>query len=306
MHVQARASIDLQGTVLRYAEVERYGARYRLLRLGSCDFDFDAASELLADEAPPHLDVVADAIADVFEGSSAAHLRVALHPPAGHAFFTPLPADLAPEARRKRLEVEALLLTDAEASHALRLGADSVYHETLDDGRTLEWYHVFAVSARTQERFEHVLRAFPRAHRRLTTSMSGVAALVAQLETVRPRPDEAPPYSLALGVYDGIVEYTLCQGVRWRFAHYAHASAPSDVVYYATALLARVGLRPRDVGRLLLYGDAPDPALTALLEAVFGREAAPIDPLAVVDLDPGSLAASFDATGYTPAVGAAL
>lgn len=306
MHVQARASIDLQGAVLRYAEVERYGARYRLLRLGSCDFDFDAAGELLADEAPPHLDVIADAIADVFDGSTAAHLRVALHPPAGHAFFTPLPADLPPDARRKRLEVEALLLTDAEAPHALRLGADSVYHETLGDGRSLEWYHVFAVSARIQERFERALAAFPRAHRRLTTSMSGTAALVGQLETLQPRPDDAPPFALAIGCYPGLVEYTLCQGTRWRFAHYAHASAPSDIVYYATSLLARLDIRPRDVGRVLLYGDAPDPALAALLQAVFHREAVPIDPLAVVDLDPGSLASTFDATGYTPAIGVAL
>ena len=41
METPARAGIDVYGSALRYVELERFGARYRLLRLGRCDFDFD-------------------------------------------------------------------------------------------------------------------------------------------------------------------------------------------------------------------------------------------------------------------------
>ena len=52
MDVRARAGIDIYGTVLRYAEVEQRGPRYRLLRLGSCDFDFDIAEAVLQGNPP--------------------------------------------------------------------------------------------------------------------------------------------------------------------------------------------------------------------------------------------------------------
>jgi len=80
MDVRARAGIDIYGTVLRYAEVEQRGPRYQLLRLGSCDFDFDIAEAMLQASSPEHIEALTDALNDVFEGSIAARLHVTLHP----------------------------------------------------------------------------------------------------------------------------------------------------------------------------------------------------------------------------------
>ena len=64
MEARARAGIELHDTALRYAELERRGDRYQLLRLGSCDFDFGVLDELQA-EAPRYLDIVGEALRDV-------------------------------------------------------------------------------------------------------------------------------------------------------------------------------------------------------------------------------------------------
>ena len=111
MDVRARAGIDIYGTVLRYAEVEQRGPRYQLLRLGSCDFDFDIAEAMLQASPPEHIEALTDALNDVFEGSVASRLHVTLHPPTCYSFFTALPVEAPVEERKKRLLRDAALLT---------------------------------------------------------------------------------------------------------------------------------------------------------------------------------------------------
>ena len=307
MEAYARAGIDLSGTVLRYAEVEQYGSQYRLLRLGSCDFDFDVAREMLHSDRSTHVTTVAEALGDVLAGSVASTVHVTLHPPGCYSFYTPLPVDTSTSARKVRLQQEAALLAGVDTP--LRLTADAVYAEAFEGGGRVDWVHVLAVQEDVHARFERVLRALPQTQHRLMVSMQAAAATLAQ--HLRRQGVEAGDerYALAVGAHPTHVEYTLCRGLRWHFSHYAEVTAPADAAYFAVALLRQLGLRPADVDRLCVYaaGEAPaDADVFSALPAVFAAPVAPLDPLALVDLDRSSLTTDFNAQSYVSCIGAAL
>ncbi len=303
MESNARAGIDLFGTALRYAEVEQYNGRYRLLRLGSCDFDFDVGRDALRTGEAHHLDTLADALRDVFEGTVATEMHVALHPPECHAFFVPFDAEAPEPVRLKRMRQEASLLLDT--TETLRLTTDVLRTETLPDGQRVEWYHVLALGEPVHARFDRIFEALPFSEYRLQLSVQGVANAINFVERRTEEQAEAP-FTLGVGWYGTHAEFTLCRKGQWHFGHYAEAGSPADCAYFAVAFLDRFRLRPADVGRVFLYGGQADPADFALLQNVFKTKPEPFNPMQVVDLDPNSLAANFDAESYVPCIGVAL
>lgn len=304
MEAHARAGIDIYGSALRYAEVEQYGARYRLLRLGSCDFDFDVTEAVLRTEHPQHLATVSEALADVFSGSVADSYQVTLHPPGCYSFFTPLPAGITDAARRVRLQQEAALLAGVETP--LRLTADALYAEPVDEEEVVDWVHVLAVPERIHTRFDRVLRHLPQPRHRLMVSMQAAATAMGRLLRHTEENDADAPYALAIGWYPTHVEYALCRDHRWHFSHFAETGPSADVIYYAAALLRRLHLRPSDVGQVFVYGTDLRTDARPILEALFSHPPRRLNPLAVLDLDPDSLNADFDIEAYVPCLGAAL
>ena len=130
MEHQAFASIDLSWATLRYAEAMHTPDGIRPLRLGSCDFDFDITRELLHDEAPQHLGVVTQALADVFSGSTVHPLRVVVHPPNAHAFVTVVPADLAEAERAVRFQQEAALVAGTGSDAPPHVTVSTIHADT--------------------------------------------------------------------------------------------------------------------------------------------------------------------------------
>jgi len=232
MDARVRAGIDLCGTTLRYAEVERYEAasssawaaeggggfpragsrgrdasgRHRLLRLGSCDFDFDVTRVLWEARAEQqHVDTLGRALADVYENASAETLRVVVHPPQACSFFAPMPAQASTAAeRRAHFEREARLLmhnggpTDDGNGHdgSGNGGAsDEELHVSVEDlppdGSDASSRvrapvsHVLAVSGGAHARFEHVMDALPLPDFRWMVSMKGAARAAVLLEQQR-------------------------------------------------------------------------------------------------------------------------
>ena len=304
MEAHVRAGIDVQGTVLRYAEVEQYGPRYRLLRLGSCDFDFDVAHELLHAPASPHLHTIAEALADVYGGAVATSLHVALHPLCCTSFFSPMPRSVPEDDRGARLEEEVALLLGAEAAASTRLTSDPVYTETLDDGRQVTWFHGLAVPDWLHGRFDQMLAALPFLQYRFRLSMQTAAAVLRSLDAP-PRNGRAT-YTLALGWYGSHVEYVLTRQGDWHFSHHTTVASPSDAAYFALALCNRLEIAPADVAHLYVYGQQMDLSTFQPLEMIFRTAPIRLNPLYAVDLDPSSLDADFDAEAYVPCIGAAL
>ncbi len=302
--MSTRAGIDIYGKVLRYAEVEQRQERYHLLRLGRCDFDFDVAAALL-EGAAERLEALTDALSDVFEGSTAARLYVSLHPPHCYSFFTPLPPEVSKEERKQRLLDEAALLTRSGAKEPLRLTADRLYADTLDEDERVEWYHVLAVQDGLHAGFDRVFRMLPQTHNRMMVSMHAVANAVERIE----QQDEAPrqaPFSLAIGWYPTHVEYTLCHQGRWYFDHFTDADDPDDCAYFALLLLNRLDLSPAAVGRVFLYGGYQDLEAFASLGDVFTVAPEPLDPRRLIELDEQSMAADEHLDAYAPCIGVAL
>jgi hypothetical protein len=306
MDGQARAGIDIYGTVLRYAEVERHGAGYRLLRLGSCDFDFDVAQDLLRTDAPTHLDVVTEALGEVFAGSAASQLHVALHPPDCYTFFSALPVGLPEAVRRQRLQQEALLLGATGEGAPLRFSEDALHQEEGDAEGRAEWFHVLALPEQTWMRFDRLMRSSTfRTRYRLGMSTQGAAQAVGHIERTAEHASR-PPLTLAIGWYPDHVEYVLCREGQWYFSHYTPASAPTDCAYFAVALLERLKLPTTAIGRIFIYGVRAAMSGFASLQAIFRQAPERLNPVRLVDLDPDSLADSFDAEAYAPCIGLAL
>ncbi|MFQ5568119.1 MAG: hypothetical protein ACE5G0_00505 [Rhodothermales bacterium] len=306
MDVRARAGIDIYGKELRYAEVEQRGPRYRLLRLGSCDFDFDVAEAVLQGTNTEYLEALTDALNDVFEGSVAARLHVTLHPPTCYSFFTPIPVDMGKEARKTHLLREAALLTRSHAPQPLRLTADPVYTETVAEGVAVEWFHVLALNEQLHGRFDRICRMLPQSRHRMTLSMHAVANAIERIERRDGGRRQDAPFTLALGWYPTHVEYTLCRHGRWYFSQYTDADAPDDCAYFALVLLDRLGLKPSSIGRIFTYGGYKDLDEFLQLGYVFPVAPESLNPLQLIDLDQGSMAAGFDHQVYAPCVGVAL
>lgn len=304
MDAVARAGIDIFGSVMRYAEVEQYGTRYRLLRLGSCDFEFDVFSEVFSAPDPTHLDTVAEAIGDVFTGTISTQFRVSVHPPVGIPFFSPVPPDLPERDRHRRLHHEAALLAGPDAT--LELLADPTVTETLADGSQVMWTHVLALEKSLQERLSFLLRALPQAPFRPMVSMQGIALALQRLSQRGALTAEAQPFTLALGCYPTHLEYVLCYNGVWFYSHHTPPGTPVDAAFFTLALFRHLRIDPRHLGRLFVYGVEVDMAAYKVCEKALGLVPELLNVVPVVDLDPQSLAASFDVEAYAPCIGVAL
>ena len=347
MDARVRAGIDLYGTTLRYAEVERYATKrpartggaeghassgstpgeHRLLRLGSCDFDFDVTRALWGDGPGTEKQVhtLAEALADVYEGTSAQELRVVVHPPQAHSFFAPVPAQMAEADRLARFRREAQLLARAGARPAtgaqeaqepgeaplpgedpLHVAASGLYTEG-DDAERREWFHVLAVGGGAHERFRRVMEEGPLPDFRWAISMEGAAQAAAVLEHRREaRTAPEAPFTLAVGCYHEHLELSLCCHGRFHFALHAPRAQAADSAYFAAALLERLGTEPSLVGRVFVYGYDQAPGAFAPLERLTGTAPQPLDFRPIVGLKPDRLTADFEAGVYVPCIGAAL
>ena len=302
MDALARAGISIDGKTLRYAEVEHYGVHRRLLRLGSCAFDFEVTPQMLHDGEAAHLKTVSEALRDVFSGSVASELRVALHPPSCCSFFSPLPAELTEAERQPRLRREAALLLQEEADVPFHLRTDALYDETLSDGTAVAWMHALALPRSTHGRFDGLLRGLPTKRYRFGLSTQGAAAVAARAE-----PEAAErPLTVTIGHYPTHLEYALLDRGTWRFGYHTASGSPVDAAYFTVALLERMGRTPGEVRQVYFYGVDVPVEDADVFSQVFGHAPKRLSPVAAVEVEEGSLTSQFNAEAYAPCVGVTL
>lgn len=305
MKAHARAGIDIYGRNLRYAEVERYGSRYRLLKLGSCDFEFDVVEEVLANPEATGVGAVSEALQDVFAGSIAASLHIAVHPPGCYSFFSPLPAGADTAERKGRIQQEAAIL--AGTDELLHLTADAVRSQQIEQGDqidTVDWVHVLAIEDLVQNRIGEIVEHLPQPRRRMMVSMHAAAATIGRMRLLDWEPSDRGPYSVAIGWYPDHVEYVVCRENRWHFSKYTDAVSPIDAAYFILEALDRFSIHPHEVEQVFLYGNDADPSSFSDLETAFELPVRRLNPLSVLDLDPDSLSPDFAAEAYVGCIGA--
>jgi hypothetical protein len=310
---EAWAGIDVHGDVMRYAAVERYrGRQRRLLRLGHCDFEFEAAPVLFQEEVQDDLRTMTEALQDAFAGASIEQLRVVLHPPDCYSFFTPVPDGFSPEETEQRLHEEATLLAQTEAESQLQLTSNALYDEVLD-GERVRWHHVLGVESTVWSRLERLFEGVSAGDHQAMLSMqaAGRVLTTTQQQTTKETGNdnsgsENDAYGLAIGWYPRHVEFSLSRGAEWRFGHFTSVGSPADCAYFAVALLNRMKLKPQDVGRLRLYGDEVDVSRFDLLERIFEVRPRRLSAVPLLEADAESFTARFNPEAYATCIGAAL
>ncbi len=303
MEAHIQAAVDIHDATLRYAEVEHSGSGFRLLKLGSCEFDFDIMRELTNGASPAYLETMSDALADVFAETEASDLHVVLHPLNCYSFFTPLLVELSEDERKERLQEEATLLTTADGPLPLHLTADVVHTETLESGKTVEWFHVLGLKERVHDRFDRILRALPHDRYRFNLSTQSVARVI---DSLQPANRGVPSHTLALGFYDTHVEYTVCRQQRWHFSHHAETASSSDAVFFALALLKQLNVARASVQSVFVYGARYSKEAVDLLGEVFSVSPFILNPIDVVELEGRRPGEGFSAEAYAPCIGATL
>lgn len=307
MGAYVRAGVDLYESTLRYAEVERNGSDFKLLKLGSCEFDFNMAQALAEGAQPSHLETLGEALSDVFSESVATDLHVVFHPSNCFSFFTPLYVDLTEDERKWRLQEEATLLTSSTPPLPLHLTADVVRTETLENGRVVEWFHVLGVDERIHGQLNKILSSLPHSHFRFNLSTRGTANAIetmAKKENLIAAPES--PYSLAIGYYKTHIEYVLCHEFSWHYSHYTDTSTPTDSVYFALSLLRRLNIERADVGQLFIYGEDIDSEVFSVLQEIFKKTPEVLNPMEIVSLDRKGPGMHFTAEAYAPCIGIAM
>ena len=309
----SRAGIEVYGRAMRYAEVQgaaRGAGALQLVRLGACDFEFDVAEALLGLSGPTHLDTIATAVREIFAGSAARSLVVAVHPWNCTSFFSPLPAGMPPSARFEQLRQEAAMLSDATVARPVRVKAQPVRIETLADGQRAHWHHVLRLSDSVHARLDHVTTPPDEhesawAHEFVDATAAAAAVVGRRFEMEHEDSADEDPFALAIGVYGARCEVALCHGATWHFGYHAEAGALEDGAYFVAALLDRLGVGLDAVEQLFLYGDSADEDAIEGVEDLLGLRAQPLNPLDVFrparsGADPLTLAS------YTPVIGALL
>lgn len=303
-----RAGVELTGRVMRYAELDLGGhaERPRLLRLGACDFDFDVAEAILDVSGPTHLDTVATAIREIFDGSESDRLFVAVHPWNATAFFSPVREGTTPVERLEQFKQEAAMLADASTARPVRVRATPVRIETLPDGSRHRWHHILRLPESIHARLAHLAKPFGsgREGGHEFADATGTAASIAARLT-QTAEDDAPTFSLSVGVYGERTEFALSHGDTWHYGHYVEANVLVDGAYFAAALLDRLGVAPSQIKRLFLYGDAVEPGMASGLSGWLGVDAEPLNPLRVFGLAPAE-SDPFALAAYAPCIGALL
>ncbi|HEX8384833.1 MAG TPA: hypothetical protein VF576_01545, partial [Rubricoccaceae bacterium] len=240
----ALAVVGLSGGAMRYAEVEPGGPTgYRLRRLGTCDFDLDAEAAVFGAGPPEALAVVADALRDVFAGTSARSLVVATPATATTTFFTPLPAGLGDGARDEQLRQEAALLADVPPATPVRVRAVPVRAETMPEGER-RWYHVLHVGENVHARLGRLAAAIGAPSYDVADAGRAAATVVRALPADGPPDDgaDAGRVDLVVGAYAGHTEVAVVRGGDLLFGHHGPGTTPEDTAYFALAALEAAGL----------------------------------------------------------------
>ena len=308
------AVVALSGREMRYAEVAPApdGGSPRLLRLGTCDFDADAEAAVFGADAPATLATLADALRDVFSGSQARSLVVAVAAPDSTAFFTPLPAGLAATERDEQIRQETALLADVAPGAPVRVRAVPVRAEAAFDGTpdgARLWYHVLHVPEVAHRRLGTLAAALGAASYDLADASRAATAVVRAL-----LPDAAgavPSVALIVGAYARHTEVAVVRGGEFVFGHFGPGATPEDTAYYALAALEAAGHDAASIGQIYATGDALAnrpagvPARLSVLADLTGTAAVPLNAIGLFGR-PVDGATAWELAAFAPVLGAAL
>lgn len=307
MSARARVGLELVDSVLRYAAVEETDDVIRLLRLGRCEFDFDAAQRLLADEQGSNVTALAEAVENVLDGIDAVHFHVVVHPPACTTFTAPVAGGTSPAERNEQLHWEAGQLMGLD-EESFKIVVHPLLSEDREQTGPVDWFYVAALRRDVYANLVALLEeSRGRVVPHFTGSVHAASSVVHAMEPVGAGPPaEESVLRLLVGQYGAHTEYTLCQPRRTFASAYWEGSDAGDAAYAAAQLVDRVDRSLTEIDELLLYGPDPDEQVLSDLTTLTGCSAERFNPFEALNVDTGQVEDDFSYWEYVPSVGVTI
>lgn len=290
------AGIQFCDRVMRYAEVEHDESRFRLVRLGNCEFEFDVAAVAYEGGTEAEYETISDGIADVFAESDASVVRYVIPSAYTTRFTSVVSREMDIHQRSAQIGFETRMFNGGVEG-----GDVFPSHLRAPDETDVD---VFAVS--------HVDRDLTRRLAELAEPLSGLkvemdpASMASTLafRHMAHREQLSPGAYLIVGADDGWVDITLMQNAEPRTQVSIHAPYAEDAAYHALATCSRFGYSSFDVAAVLLHGDREE--LESAMEGAFGERVYWMNPGIIVDLARDRLDASFRIESFVGVLGAAV
>lgn len=292
------AGVEFSRDLMRYAEVERREGQFKLVRLGSCEFGFDAAGVLFDGITPQFMGAIRDAMADIFKDTAASRFRFVIPSRRQTRFTTTVPEDVDISVRTDLVGYDASLFT------ANREGGD-IFPLHLQRVRDTD-LHRFAVShldASISQALKQLQPVFPEAN--LDPVPSLPAAMAAFRQVAHRLELSSHPYLLIGAVEEGY-DLILAQGTEPLAVEFLSAASGADLAYHALLFGHRIGLACNDVETVFLYGAQVPEAVTIALAEAFGPRVERINSGVVVGLERDHFGDDYPIESFLPVVGAAI
>ncbi len=292
------AGVEFSHDLMRYAEVEQSDGHYRLLRLGNCEFEFDAASVLFDGDQPELIDAIREAMADIFRDTVATGFRFVIPSDRQTRFSTAVPAEADVNLRSALIGYETRLFTgnreggDIFPAH-LRSAPES-------DAQLFAISHIDETVSRALKGLQPV---FPNAAFDLSPSM--MAATLAFRHVAHHRKLPASSY-LLVGLGSEGADFVLMKGAEPVTQEWVAIQQPQDLAYRGLLCCSRFGLSWRDIEHVFVYGAPIDQDSVDALASAFGPRVEYINPGLIVGLDADHFGESFPIEAFLPVLGAAI
>ena len=305
MSDRIRSGIFFHGSRMRYAEIEQAQPGAKLLRLGSCDFDFDAENAILSGDSSK-LGTVKEALGDVFSGSRSGDFSVVLTPGSVTSFFSPVSDRIPEEEKRSQLEADTILIGGKESALSVvaePIGSSRARDE--DEDEDVTWYHVAAVPASIKRHVNDLLSVFPDARTHFMTAMQAAARVAGRIEEALDGEQRHKAAAL-LGRFAGHTEVSIMDSAEWRFGVTVPSTLPADLAYAILNIAREVDIPPERLVRIYVYGESPEDSDLETVSSLSSAQILKLDPLSLVRNDPVAVRSSFDPNLYVLCVGGAL
>lgn len=292
------AGVEFSRDLMRYAEVEQHDGHLKLLRLGNCEFEFDAEAVLYEGKDPALLEAVRDAMADIFRDTQASGFRFVIPSRWQTRFTTAVPMEADVNLRSALIGYETRLFTEN------REGGDIFpAHLRSDPDSGAQMFAVSHIDDAVSRSIKNLQSVFPEAAFDLSPSM--MAATLSFRHVAHRRQLPASHY-LLVGAHAHHTDYILMKGAEPLTQESVDVTSPQDQAYRALLCCSRFGVSWQDIGHVFIYGSPTDQPMLDALQEAFGPSVERINPGVVVGLEADHFGESFPIEAFLPVMGAAI
>lgn len=283
---------------MRYAEVEHSDGRYRLLRLGNCEFEFDASTVVFG-QGPRHLrNAVREALGDIFQDTEASLFRFVIPSDLQTRFTTAVPVEADVNQRSALIGYETRLFTGNKEG-----GDVFPAHLRSDPESGAQRFAVSHIDESVSETLRDLSSIFPGVPVQMSPSM--MAATLA-FRHVAHREQLPGRCYLVVGCNESSSDIILMRGAEPQAQDHVETVHPTDVAYHALLTCSRNGRAWHQVDGVFIHGRRTGNDVVSALSDAFGDRVETLNPGVIVDLEEDRFEADFPIEAFVPVIGAAI